>query len=369
MSTTLQTGVALAAAAATPFAIAAFAAWSVGPAVDGERDVPAAVVNLDEMLTTTAPDGTETVMFAGRQVVTDLVADEDDGIDFRILNADDAAAQLADGTVHAVITVPADFSERVLSLQGDQPRQAGIEIVTDASSDGLATTLASETGESIAGSFGDLVTSGFISGLYGGLGTLAEQLGSAADGADALGSGGTELASGLGEIAGGLDRLAGGTGTAGDGADQLAAGADQLADGLGTAEAGIGQLAGGAAALSTGVEQYAGGVDQLAAGAGSLRDGVDQYSGGAEQFAGGVQQAVRQVGPGLDGVVAASGIDALEAGVDDAAAAAAQLVSALEADAGTDPAALEAARQLSADLAALKSGNQPEVTRSRFEER
>ena len=57
----------------------------MGPAVDGERDVPAAVVNLDELLTTTAEDGTESTMFAGRQVVTDLVADDADGFDFRIL--------------------------------------------------------------------------------------------------------------------------------------------------------------------------------------------------------------------------------------------------------------------------------------------
>jgi putative membrane protein len=351
MNTTLKKAVALTAAAATPFAIGAFAAWSMGPAADGERDVPAAVVNLDAMVTTTADDGTETVMFAGRQVVTDLVADEQDGIDFRILNADDAAAQLADGTVHAVITVPADFSQRVLSLRGDEPQQAGIRIVTDASTDGLATTLASETGESIVRSFGDRVTSGFISGLYGGLGTLGEQLGSAADGADALGSGATELASGLGQVAGGLDELSAGAGAAGDGAWQLASGAGQLATGLGTADAGIGRLAGGAGQLSDGVGQYTGGVDQLASGAGRLSDGVAQYTGGAEQFGGGVQQAVRQVGPGLDGVVAASGIDALETSVDGAAAEAAQLVTALEADPATDPAALAAARQLSAGLA------------------
>ena len=58
--TTLKKAIALTAAAATPFAIAAFAAWSLGPAASGERDVPAAVVNLDEMLTTEGPDGGET---------------------------------------------------------------------------------------------------------------------------------------------------------------------------------------------------------------------------------------------------------------------------------------------------------------------
>ncbi len=331
MTTAFRKAVALTAAAATPFAIAAFAAWSMGPAADGDRDVPAAVVNLDELLTTTAADGTESTMFAGRQVVTDLVADDDDGFDFRILNEEDAAAALDDGRVHAVVTIPADFSRRVTSLQGDDPQQAGVRIVTDASADGLATSLASETGASIAASFGDRVTSGFISGIYGGMGTLAEQLGTAAEGADALGSGGTELATGLDELAGGIDALADGAGGAQDGAAQLASGGDRLAEGLGAAAGGVAQLADGSAALS---------------------DGVDDYTAGVDRFAGGVQQAVAQLDAGLAGAAEAGGIDRLESSLDASSGAASQLVQLLEAD-PTDPAALEVARQLSGGLGQL----------------
>ncbi|MCH1882419.1 YhgE/Pip family protein [Agrococcus sp. ARC_14] len=349
-STGLKKAVALTAAAATPFAIAALAAWSFGPAADGERDVPAAVVNLDEMVTTTAEDGTESTMFAGRQVVTDLVADDADGFAFRILNDEDAADALAAGEVQATVTIPADFSERVLSLQGDEPQQAGIRIVTDATSSGLATSLATEMGESVMSSFGDVVTNGFISGIYGGMGTIAEQLGAAADGADALGTGGEELGSGLGEIATGIDQLADGAGTAQDGATQVADGGGQLASGLSTAHAGIGQLAEGGAALTDGVDQYTGGVDQLAGGAAQLSDGVDQYTAGVDQFAGGVQQASSQISAGLEGAVAAGGIGELEDAIGSSSTGAAQLLAALEADPGTDPQALAAARQLAGGL-------------------
>lgn len=350
MTTTLKKAVALTAAAATPFAIAALAAWSFGPAAAGERDVPAAVVNLDEMLTTTGPDGAETTMFAGRQVVTDLVADDDDGFAFRILNEEDAAEALADGEVQAVVTIPPDFSDRVLSLQGDEPRQAGIRIVTDATSSGLATSLASETGESIMASFGDVVTSGFISGIYGGMGTMAEELGAAVDGADALGAGGTELASGLGEIAGGIDALADGAGEAQDGAVQLADGGDQLAAGLGTAQSGIGQLADGSAALSDGVGQYTGGVDQLAGGAAQLRDGVNQYTGGVDQFAGGVQQLTGQISAGLEQAADTEAIAQLQAAIESSNDGAAQMLAALEADPDVDPQVLETARLLAGGL-------------------
>ncbi len=351
MTSTLQKAVALTAAAATPFAVAALAAWSLGPAADLDRDVPAAVVNLDEVRTTTADDGTESTMFAGRQVVTDLVADEHDGFDFRILNEEDAATALAAGEVHAIVTIPADFSQRVLSLQGDDPQQAGIDIVADATSSGLATQLATETGESIMASFGDLVTSGFISGIYGGMGQMADQLGAAADGADALGAGGAELATGLGELAGGIDQLADGAGQSQDGAAQLADGGRQLASGLSAAHAGIGQLAGGSATLSDGIGQYTGGVDQLAAGATSLRDGVDTYTAGAEQLAAGVQQASSRLSGGIDGATA--GVGRLEAAIDDSSTGAAQLLALLEADADTDPQALAAARQLAGGLGQL----------------
>ncbi|WP_413318914.1 hypothetical protein AA0Z99_01845 [Agrococcus sp. 1P02AA] len=354
MTSTLRKAAALTAAAATPFAIAALAAWSLGPAVDGERDVAAAVVNSDQIITTTAADGTESTMFAGRQVVTDLVADDDDGFDFLILNEEDAAEALAAGDVRAIVTIPEDFSERVLSLQGDEPQQAGIRIVTDASSSGLATSLATETGESIMASFGDVVTSGFISGIYGGMGTMAEQLGAVVDGADALGDGGAELAEGIGEIAGGVDQLADGAGSAQDGALQLADGGDQLAGGLGTAQQGIGQLADGSAALRDGVGQYTGGVDQLAGGAAQLSGGIDQYTAGVDQFAGGVQQLTSQIGAGLDQAIEAGGIGQLEQAIGSSSSAAAQIVAALEADPGTDPAALEAARQLAAGLAQLE---------------
>lgn len=354
MSTTLKKAVALTAAAVTPFAIAALAAWSFGPAADGDRDVPAAVVNLDQMLTTTGEDGAESTMFAGRQVVTDLVADDDDGFAFRILNDEDAAEALAAGEVQAVVTIPSDFSQRVLSLQGDEPRQAGIDIVTDATSSGLATSLATETGESIMASFGDIVTSGFISGIYGGMGTLAEELGTAADGADELGAGGTDLASGLGEIATGIDGLADGAGQSQDGAAQLADGGRQLAVGLGTAHSGIGQLADGGAQLRDGVGQYTGGVDQLATGASQLRDGVDDYTAGVDQFAGGVQQVTSQISAGLDEAVAAGGLDELEAAIGQSSDAAAQVLAALEADPATDPQVLEAARQLAGGLGQLE---------------
>ncbi|WP_425843506.1 hypothetical protein [Agrococcus sp. TSP3-2-1] len=353
MTSSLKKAVALTTAAVTPFAVAALAAWSIGPALDGDRDVPAAVVNSDRMLATTAEDGTESVMFAGRQVVTDLVGDEDDGFAFRILNAEDAEEALAEGAVRAVVTIPDDFSERVLSLQGDDPRQAGIEIVTDAASSGLASSLATETGESIVATFGDVVTTGFISGLYSGLGTLGEQLGTAADGADALGSGGGELESGLGDLADGLDQLGAGAGSAQDGADQLAEGAGQLATGLGGADAGIGQLSGGAAQLRDVLGAYTDGVDALAGGASSLAGGVDAYTDGTERFARGVQQAGDELRAGLGGAAEAGGIGDLEDALDGQAALAASLLAALRADPATDPAALAQAQQLAGALGQL----------------
>lgn len=342
---------ALGVAAATPLVVAASAVWALGGVEGREADVPAAVVNADEMLTTTAPDGSEQIMFAGRQLVTDLTGDATDGFDWRIVNAEDAEELLDRGDVHAVVTIPGDFSERVMSLQGDEPQQAGIRIETDAAHDGISTRLATEVGESLVGSFGDVVTSGFVSGIYGGMGQLAEQLGQAVDGARQLGDGNDALAAGLGDAAIGATQLGDGAGEAAAGAGQLEAGAGELANGAGRLAGGIDGVAGGARQLADGLQQADAGIGQLSSGAASVRDGVAQYSQGVDAYTAGVQQAVGQAQQALASAdQAVGGIQQLEGSIDQAAQGAAGLVALLEAAPDTDPAALETARQLAAGL-------------------
>lgn len=280
---TRRRALAVAAAVLVPLAFTglAAAAFAGGDEQPISR-IPAAVVNADQMVTTTAEDGTETPVLAGRQLVTELTAPDAEGFDWRITNAEDAEQALADGDVQVVITVPEDFSAAILSTQGDDPRQAEIDIRTDDAHSYLSGPVAQAIGEGMVSAFGSTITEQVVGGLYGALG----QVGGA-----------------LGEAAGGAGQLA-------DGAEQSAAGAQELASGSTASAAGAEQLAGGVAA-------YVGGAGQLAGGLGQLEQGLrgTPAAPGLPDAAAGVTaytQGVSAISAQLDQAAAALAIDPLD---------------------------------------------------------
>ena len=252
----------------------AFAGLFVGALAQSDSAldrIPAAVVNNDKMITTTDADGNEQIVFAGRQLVTELTGA--DGFDWTITNEEDAQALLDSGAVYAVLTVPSDFSESILSISGDDPKQADISIATDDSHSYLTGSVAQVVGQTMTDTFGREITKQYLAGLYDGMGQLGEALGEAADGAGSLADGATQLSSGLTQYTGGVDSLAGGL-------SQLDAGASGLTD------------------LSNGVSKYTAGVGQLVDGIGSLNDqvgGLTELSTGVLGYTQGVAGASTQL--------------------------------------------------------------------------
>lgn len=262
---------AIAAVVLVPLAFAGLAVASLGDADESIDQIPAAVVNSDELVMQTAEDGTETPVFAGRQLVTELTGRGSDGFDWVITNAEDADAALAAGEVYAVLTVPEDFSASILSLQTEEPRATEIDIRTDDAHSYLSGTVAQTVGASMVSTFGNEITSQYLVGVYTSIGDLGAALGTAADGAG-------EIATGVGELGAGLGSLT--TGTA-----SVQTGAVGLADGVEGYTAGVGALRGA--------------LDQLDAGAGGLTtvsDGVARFTAGVSQLSAGIAAATAQLG-------------------------------------------------------------------------
>lgn len=282
--------VAIAAVVLVPLAFAGLAVASLGDADESIDQIPAAVVNSDELVTQTAEDGTETPVFAGRQLVTELTGAGSEGFDWVITNAEDADAALAAGEVYAVLTVPEDFSASIVSLQTEDPRATAIDIRTDDAHSYLSGTLAQAVGASMVSAFGSEITSQYLVGVYTSIGELGEALGTAAGGAG-------EIATGVGELGAGLGSLT-------TGAASVQTGAVGLADGIGGYTAGVGALSGA--------------LDQLDAGAGGLTtvsDGVSGFTAGVSQLSAGIATAAAQLGdedPANDQVAIAT-IEALSA--------------------------------------------------------
>lgn len=239
------------AAVTVPLALVGLALAAFGTGSAGLDRIPAAVVNEDELLTTTTPDGDEQIVFAGRQLVTELTGSTEAGFDWRVTSADEAQRALDRGEVYAVLTIPSDFSTSLLTIGTADPVQAQLQVETDDAHSYLAGSVVQAVGSGLAQQFGAVITAQYLDGLTAGLGELGAALGEAADGAAALG----------------------------DGASQLSGGLAELSDGARAS-------AGGAAALSSGIAEYTGGVSALSSGLAQLRTGAAQLDSGQQALAG-----------------------------------------------------------------------------------
>ncbi|MEI5584625.1 MULTISPECIES: YhgE/Pip family protein [unclassified Agromyces] len=302
----------LAAVIAVPLAVAGLVAAAVGGADDRLAAIPAIVVNNDEMVTMTLPDGAEQPVLAGRQLVTELTGDGATGFDWTISNDEEAADALASGDAYAVLTIPADFSESVTSLSGEAPTTAALDIRTDDAHGYLAGTVATTVGDAIANAFGQELTTQYLEGLYGNLVQVGGAFGDAADGAG-------RLADGADSLAGGLDQLADGVGSAASGSSEAAAGASAFASGVDRYTSGVEQLAGGVSALegragaldglTTGVSQYVAGVGRAG---GGIDAGIAEYAGGVDAAGDGIDGGIGEYVGGID--AAGDGVTAGTAG-------------------------------------------------------
>ncbi len=259
-------GALVAAVIAVPLAVAGLVSGAFAGANDNLETIPAIVVNNDEMVTMTLPDGTEQPVLAGRQLVTELTGGDSAGFEWTISNDDEAADLLASGDAYAVLTIPSDFSSSVTSLSSDAPTQANLDIRTDDAHGYLAGAVAQSVGDAMTGAFGRELTAQYLEGFYSNLATVGGSLGEAADGA-------TQISSGVDGLASGLGTLSSGVATAATGATDAARGAAAYADG-------VAQYTGGVADYAAGVDGLVGGVGQLS----SKTDGLGQLGTGVSGF-------------------------------------------------------------------------------------
>ena len=158
-------GVLVAAVIAVPLAVAGLVSGAFAGATENIETIPAVVVNNDEMVTMTLPDGTEQPVLAGRLLVTELTAPETAGFSWTISNDDEAAKLLESGDAYAVLTIPSDFSSSVTSLSGETPTKANLDIRTDDAHGYLAGSVAQSVGDAMTTAFGRELTAQYLEGF------------------------------------------------------------------------------------------------------------------------------------------------------------------------------------------------------------
>jgi putative membrane protein len=283
--------------------------------------IPVALVNNDELVERTDDNGEEEIILASRPLVTELVSNDDFEVNWVITGSSQAADLLAAGEVYAVLEIPENFSEAVLSLDTDSPEQATFSITTDPSHSYLAGVLSDQLGATIASTisaeFGREITAGLFTAIV----DLGDGITEAAEGAEEVAEATQELADGVSDVKEGSEELAEGTSDLADGYIEFDDGLDKYLDGLRKLADGAEELNRGTEelpALADGVEAYTDGVTRLSetlkglpAGtpATALEDGLAELATQGSTLATNVDTAISGVRTGITGLD--EGADAL----------------------------------------------------------
>lgn len=306
----------------TPVIIIGGLLGALSSAGNGLERVPVALVNNDELIRETDDNGEETIIFASKPLVTELVTSEDFAVDWLVTNSEQARVLLAAGDVYAIVEIPEDFSLAVTTLDSEAPQQATFTIITDSSRSYLAGVLSDQVGAALAAGVSDEFGSGIMEGLFTAIVDISDGFQETADAAEELASGVegvsegmSELASGYEDFDDGLGEFAAGTRGISDGLDALSASTPQLSQ-ISTGLSAIkdsGALTGNPAqptlntlidalalavpALSNGIVALDKGADALAdssvdleAGSGDIRDGLSALAEGTETLSDGSRE-------------------------------------------------------------------------------
>lgn len=264
-------------AVAVPVLLLAVLVVGTAPALEGVARVPVAVVNLDRGAT----DAKGRAISSGEDLVDSL--QQTDDLAWDVTDEKRADTGLTNGDYALILKIPADYSEKVASLDGDEPEKATVDIVSDGGGNVLATRAGSAALRQVQSRLKSTLGEDYLVGVLNDIRGQATRLMLTSDGAVMLDQGYDALKQGADAISSGLSQTA-------DGAGQLSDGLSQISSGASASSAGAQALAKG---IST-VQNQA--VTPLAEGAGALATGLDQVSAAAQ----GMGQGVTGIGAALD---------------------------------------------------------------------
>ncbi|NMB83913.1 YhgE/Pip domain-containing protein [Candidatus Roizmanbacteria bacterium] len=278
--------------------------WAFWDPYTGMRNAKVAVVNLDA-----GSVKDDQAYNFGKDIIDKLK--DDHNLDWQFVDQNKADQGIKNLAYYATLTIPADFSSKLLSVDGDSPTTASFNLkIRDTNSyfaskfiksavNELARKLRSEVGKKY---FDNLfvnirkIGDGLRDGSEGAY-KLDDGLKEAKDGSQSLFDGIVKFKDGLLSLKDGIGDLFGGSQTLRDNVDKAYGGSQTLMSGISSVSSGIHNIATNSAALSLGSVQIASGVaslsknsDLLLSGAVQINDGLSAVSSEYLALSGGISQ-------------------------------------------------------------------------------
>ncbi|WP_017570704.1 YhgE/Pip domain-containing protein [Nocardiopsis halotolerans] len=220
---------ALAALLLIPLLYSGMYLWSFWDPFGRMERLPVALVNEDEPVEV---DG-RTIDAGGE--LTDTLLERGD-LDWRLVDAEEAARGVADGTYYVSLTIPSDFSADLTSPSRDResPSPATLEAHYNDSNSFIVRQLAGSAFREIQSAAAASAISDYLDRIFLGFNEIHGQTKEAAEGADDLSEGAGEAEEGSSDLAEGADEAHTGADSLSDGLDELHTGSQGLASGAGT---------------------------------------------------------------------------------------------------------------------------------------
>ena len=278
-------------------------------------DVPFAIANLDKGATFE-----DEKINVGDALVKDLK--NNDKFKWTFVTEDELRDGVYKGEYYAGIVIPKNLSKNVISITGDDPKQAKLEYVVNVKANPVAAKLTDSGSNAVYNALNAKIIEIINLAAYGKLGELQEGL---ASGASQMASGGSQLQSGASQVSSGASQVSSGADQVKDGSSQVKDGASQVKDGVSSVENGAEQVKQGSTDVKNGasqveqgseeiqaavdpslipegpVKEYVEGNVKLANGSGEVASGASKLADGSVELADGSTKLAKGSGEVADG--------------------------------------------------------------------
>ena len=312
-----------------PFLYCIFFLKSVWDPYGDTKNLPVAVVNLDQPVTYQGKK-----LDVGEQTLTKLKKNHQLGWHF--VSEADAKKGMKAEKYYTVITLPKDFSKNAATVLDEHPKKMTLKYETNDSLNYIGQVISGIGVDSLNSEIRANVTNAYASAVFDQIKTIGNGMKTAAGAATQIDAGQVKLddgidqytvavsqvndgvqtmkvkvapmssqipklASGANQVAGGLQTLNGSTTNLASGVNQLAAGSGQVTSGLGTLQSQTGTLKSGVGQLATGSNKVTSGLASLQSQTAPLKSGVGQLVTGSDAVTSGLDTLQSQAGLLVDG--------------------------------------------------------------------
>lgn len=312
-----------------PFLYCIFFLKSVWDPYGDTKNLPVAVVNLDQPVTYQGKK-----LDVGEQTLTKLKKNHQLGWHF-VSEAEAKKGMKAD-KYYTVITLPKDFSKNAATVLDEHPKKMTLKYETNDSLNYIGQVISGIGVDSLNSEIRANVTNAYASAVFDQIKTIGNGMKTAAGAATQIDAGQVKLddgidqytvavsqvndgvqtmkvkvapmssqipklASGANQVTGGLQTLNGSTTNLASGVNQLAAGSGQVTSGLGTLQSQTGILKSGVGQLATGSNKVTSGLASLQSQTAPLKSGVGQLVTGSDAVTSGLDTLQSQAGLLVDG--------------------------------------------------------------------